>query len=267
MGNLTLIQYMYWEKVQPIAVETYDPLSSEHPLMINWSEIEARKHDQYDTDNGHGHKKIDNIISEEYKTAKIAKEGIIPEKLHEPQKRKGGGKGNNAEASSSTDTTLDLVMKCIKDMQKEMWLIPNKCVEILIEKLNKSGLIFKPPNKKDGDDVAFLNKSGLFGIRDVTISTDHITKDHIEASKIYIQTLSKSSKNRRKNVVIMPGLGGESYTTEQLQAVIDHEWLNGSVINSYLNHVQNHSHFLDRHILSWWVSHFLLLRASGNVKN
>ena len=52
------MQYMYKEKVQPIAVETYDPLSSEYPLMINWSEIEAGKRDQYDTDNGRGHGKV-----------------------------------------------------------------------------------------------------------------------------------------------------------------------------------------------------------------
>ncbi|KAE8782641.1 hypothetical protein D1007_43904 [Hordeum vulgare] len=120
--NLALIQYMNWEKVQPIAIETYDSLSSEYPLMINWSEIDVGKRDQYDTDNGCGHGKIDNIIIEEYRTAKIAKEGIIPEKIHEPEKCKGGGKG-------------------------------------------------------------------LFCIRDVFISTDHITEDHIEVAKVYIQTL------------------------------------------------------------------------------
>ena len=75
---------------------------------------------------------IDNIISEEYRNTKIAKEGIIPEEIPEPRKRKGGRKGNNAEASSSTDTTLDQVMKCIKDMQKEMRLIPDKCAEVMI---------------------------------------------------------------------------------------------------------------------------------------
>lgn len=60
------MQYMYWEKVQPTSIETYDPFSSEYPFMINWSEIEARKRDQYDTDNNRGHGKV-NIYDSNFK--------------------------------------------------------------------------------------------------------------------------------------------------------------------------------------------------------
>ena len=52
---LMFLQYMYWEKVQPTLVETFDPLLSEYPLMVNWSEMEAKKHDTYDTENDRGH--------------------------------------------------------------------------------------------------------------------------------------------------------------------------------------------------------------------
>lgn len=43
IGNLALVQYIYWEKVQPTGVDTFDPLTREYPLMLNWSETEAKK--------------------------------------------------------------------------------------------------------------------------------------------------------------------------------------------------------------------------------
>ncbi|XP_044385027.1 uncharacterized protein [Triticum aestivum] len=72
VGNLALIQYMYWEKVQPTSVETFDPLLSEYPLMVNWSEMEAKKRDIYDNENDRGHGTIDDLISEQYRHARIA---------------------------------------------------------------------------------------------------------------------------------------------------------------------------------------------------
>lgn len=65
----------------------------------------------------------------------------------------------------------------------------------------------------------------------------------------------------------MEGIGGETCTAEMLQAITSHEWLNGAVINSYCNHMQTRTPRSDRHVLSSWVSHWLLLRASGKVKN
>ncbi|KAE8819951.1 hypothetical protein D1007_02129 [Hordeum vulgare] len=62
--------------------------------MINSSDIEARKNDKYDTENDRGHGKIYDNISEEYRNAQIAKEGIISEEELEPQNCKGSGKGN-----------------------------------------------------------------------------------------------------------------------------------------------------------------------------
>ena len=48
------VQYMFWEKVQPLDEEAFDPLAHEYPLMVNWSEDEAMKRDAYDTAYGRG---------------------------------------------------------------------------------------------------------------------------------------------------------------------------------------------------------------------
>ncbi|KAE8798572.1 hypothetical protein D1007_26052 [Hordeum vulgare] len=53
-GNLALLQYAYWEKVQPIIGPKYDPLSLMSPLMRNWTETLTEKRDKYDYDYGCG---------------------------------------------------------------------------------------------------------------------------------------------------------------------------------------------------------------------
>ncbi|KAE8790193.1 hypothetical protein D1007_35528 [Hordeum vulgare] len=53
-GNLALLQYAYWEKVQPIIGPKYDLLSLMSPLMRNWTEPVAEKRDKYDYDYGSG---------------------------------------------------------------------------------------------------------------------------------------------------------------------------------------------------------------------
>ncbi|KAI4991823.1 hypothetical protein ZWY2020_040209 [Hordeum vulgare] len=56
-----------------------EPLSYEYPLMLNWSEIKAKKRDEYDSENGRGHGKFDDVIEEDHREAKVAKEGTLPE--------------------------------------------------------------------------------------------------------------------------------------------------------------------------------------------
>ena len=48
------MQYLFWEKVQPLDGETFDPLAHEYPLILNWTEDEALKRDAYDTSYGRG---------------------------------------------------------------------------------------------------------------------------------------------------------------------------------------------------------------------
>ncbi|XP_073358381.1 uncharacterized protein [Aegilops tauschii subsp. strangulata] len=404
--NLALLQYLFWEKVQPLDDEAFDPLAHEYPLMLNWSEDEAKKRDAYDTSYGRGNGTIDDVISEKYRQTLIAQQGRKAEEELEQEleqedcaKKK---KDNRDEASSSRDSTLDQVMKCIKDMQKEIRLLPQKCAEIVVEKLEKKGLVFKP-NKGSDDDIELVEhsedwvgkygpskyksskywtdvkstpakedidnrvdasfttgngnklarekgvhhntpgtgdegdpfviednvsdgssadkseeismdslntriknakengtpendgkendgkrkrkqskyclspyqqnggrkraKKSLFGIRAAMINTDYINEDHIEAAKVYIRTLADSEKLCSKTVVHMTGIGGETCTPEMLEAIISKKWLHGGVINSYCNHMQTHNPHADRHILSSWVSHWLILRADGKVNN
>ena len=73
------------------------------------------------------------MISEKYRQTLIAQQG---RKAKEELEQEDGTdraqrmKDNRDEASSSRDTTLDQVMKCIKDMQKEIRLLPEKCAEV-----------------------------------------------------------------------------------------------------------------------------------------
>ena len=48
------MQYIYWEKVEPIGVDTFDPLSRDYPLMLNWPEMKGKKRDDYDNMHGRG---------------------------------------------------------------------------------------------------------------------------------------------------------------------------------------------------------------------
>ena len=76
---------------------------------------------------------IDDVISEKYRQTLIAQQGRKAEEELEQQDgtdRAQRRKDNRDEASSSRDTTLDQVMKCIKDMQKEIRLLPEKCAEV-----------------------------------------------------------------------------------------------------------------------------------------
>ena len=66
----------------------------------------------------------------------ISQEGKFVEEESEPVDRTGRSrnrKENRDEASSSKDTTLDQIMKSIKDMQKEIRLVPKKCAEVITD--------------------------------------------------------------------------------------------------------------------------------------
>jgi len=71
------------------------------------------------------------VISEKYRQTLIAQQGRKAEEELEQEDRAQKKKDNRDEASSSRDSTLDQVMKCIKDMQIEIRLLPQKCVEVI----------------------------------------------------------------------------------------------------------------------------------------
>lgn len=75
----------------------------------------------------------------------------------------------------------------------------------------------------------FVTILDLFGVRAAMISTDYIDEEHIEAAKIYVQKLASSEKLCRKTVVHMTGIGGETCTSNMLEAIISKQWLQGAV--------------------------------------
>ncbi|KAF7101514.1 hypothetical protein CFC21_102835 [Triticum aestivum] len=148
IGNLALLQYIYWEKVEPIGVDTFDSLSHEYPLMVNWPETEGKKRDDYDNMHGRGTGNLENCVSQEYRRAKVAREGTVPDEETKKPKRKCGGrsrKPSTSGVSSNMTNSMDRVMTYIKLLHKEM----------VMEKLNTEGVLYKP-NKRDSNDE-FVN--------------------------------------------------------------------------------------------------------------
>ncbi|XBI77993.1 hypothetical protein VPH35_087765 [Triticum aestivum] len=146
--NLALLQYIYWEKVEPIGVDTFDPLSREYPLMVNWPETEGKKRDDYDNMHGRGTGNLENCVSQEYRRAKVAREGTVPDEETKKTKRKGGGrsrKPSTSGVSSNTTNSMDRVMTYIKLLHKEM----------VMEKLNTEGVLYKPNKRYNNDE--FVN--------------------------------------------------------------------------------------------------------------
>ncbi|XBI19091.1 hypothetical protein VPH35_060712 [Triticum aestivum] len=358
IGNLALLQYLFWEKVQPLDDEAFDPLAHEYPLMLNWSEDEAKKRDAYDTSYSRGNGTIvveklekkglvfkpnkgsdDDIEFVEhsedwvgkygptkYKSSKYwtavkstpAKEDIdnrvdasfTTGNGNKLAREKGvhhntpgtGDEGDpfviedNGNSPNPSLATVDMNdFPAITSTPKNMNEVSDgssadKSEEISMDSLNtriknakengtpendgkendgkrkrkQSKYCLSPYQQNGGRKRA---KKGLFGIRAAMINTDYINEDHIKAAKVYIRTLADSEKLCSKTVVHMTGIGGETCTPEMLEAIISKKWLHGGVINSYCNHMQTHNSRADRHILSSWVSHWLILRADGKVNN
>ncbi|KAI5000374.1 hypothetical protein ZWY2020_004963 [Hordeum vulgare] len=363
-----------------------EPLSYDYPLMLNWSELKTKKRDEYDSENGRGHGKFNDIIGEDHRQAKVAKEGTVPEveAQTETSKRNGG-------ASE--------VINIMKQIHKNVLTLPTKCAEIVIERLKKEGLIYKPSFKdinpeengvdesevyvkrkyaskyfpevdssllgerqKEKNNASFtnmpideelnddtgarINGSGICTPNDPFIvngnnspvrssssiptnefptvtrtlengsilildnmqndvspmgseaSIDKLNKDvhdvkrvrkasrwlkypyeqmdgrnvmdyldpeHIEAANGYINTLIENGTHRKDIVVKIPAADVDICTADMLGDIIKKKWLCGAVINAYCKQIQKRSKVADRHILSTWVSKWLLDRAGGRV--
>ena len=80
--------------------------------------------------------KIENFISEEYRRAKVAREGTVPEEETKKAKRKGGGRSRKPSmlaVSSNTNYSMDRVMPYIKLLHKEVLLIPERCAQVILK--------------------------------------------------------------------------------------------------------------------------------------
>nr|XP_040253816.1 uncharacterized protein LOC109737592 [Aegilops tauschii subsp. strangulata] len=142
-GNLALLQYVYWEKVQPLEGEcAFNPSLSMEPLMRNWTEAAASRRDKfdYDHDRGLGNIKIEDNITKEYR----AQERKVPEP-EKPKMKPAVGAAKKSKLASNTDEMMNLIMKrCMDYIRSQMKEIPEQVAERLLEKLNQNGVMYKP---------------------------------------------------------------------------------------------------------------------------
>ncbi|XP_073360455.1 uncharacterized protein [Aegilops tauschii subsp. strangulata] len=142
-GNLALLQYLYWEKVQPLEREcACNPSLSMEPLMRNWTEAAASRRDKFDYDQGRGRGniKIEDNITKEYR----AQERKVPEP-EKPKMKPAVGAAKKSKLASNADEMMNLIMKqCMDYIRSQMKEIPEQVAERLLEKLNQNGVMYKP---------------------------------------------------------------------------------------------------------------------------
>ncbi|XBI22099.1 hypothetical protein VPH35_063157 [Triticum aestivum] len=142
-GNLALLQYLYWEKVQPLKGEcAFNPSLSMEPLMRNWTEAAASRRDKFDYDHGRGRGniKIEDNITKEYR----AQECKVPEP-EKPKMKPAVGAAKKSKLASNADEMMNLIMKrCMDYIRSQMKEIPEQVSERLLEKLNQNGVMYKP---------------------------------------------------------------------------------------------------------------------------
>nr|XP_040253860.1 uncharacterized protein LOC120971806 [Aegilops tauschii subsp. strangulata] len=142
-GNLALLQYLYWEKVQPLEGEcAFNPSLSMEPLMRNWTEAAASRRDKFDYDHGRGRGniRIEDNITKEYR----AQERKVPEP-EKPKMKPAVGAAKKSKLASNADEMMNLIMKrCMDYIRSQMKEIPEQVAERLLEKLNQNGVMYKP---------------------------------------------------------------------------------------------------------------------------
>nr|XP_040246050.1 uncharacterized protein LOC109763479 [Aegilops tauschii subsp. strangulata] len=137
------MQYLYWEKVQPLEGEcAFNPSLSMEPLMRNWTEAAASRRDKFDYDHGRGRGniKIEDNITKEYR----AQERKVPEP-EKPKMKPAIGAAKKSKLASNADEMMNLIMKrCMDYIRSQMKEIPEQVAERLLEKLNQNGVMYKP---------------------------------------------------------------------------------------------------------------------------
>ncbi|XP_073359621.1 uncharacterized protein [Aegilops tauschii subsp. strangulata] len=141
-----LLKYLYWEKVQPVEGEcAYNPNLSIQPLMRNWTEGAATRRDRFDYDNGRGrgNVRIENNITQEYRAQEPNIRNNAP--TMKPKTKPANGNAKKSTTAPMSEDLMELLMKwCMDFIHTQMRQIPNQVAERLLEKLNKSGVMYKP---------------------------------------------------------------------------------------------------------------------------
>ncbi|XBI79550.1 hypothetical protein VPH35_088979 [Triticum aestivum] len=142
-GNLALLQYLYWEKAQPVEGDyAYNPNLSIQPLMRNWTKGAATRRDQFDYDNGRGrgNVKIKNNITQEYRAQEPKTPNNAP--TMKPKTKPANGNAKKSTTAPISEDLMELLMKqCMDFIHTQMRQIPDQVAERLLEKLNKAGVM------------------------------------------------------------------------------------------------------------------------------
>ncbi|KAE8790307.1 hypothetical protein D1007_35460 [Hordeum vulgare] len=330
VGNLSLIQYSYREKVQPTGID--EPLSYEYPLMLNWSELKAKKHDEYDLENGRGHGKI--VIE------RLKKEGLIykpsfkdinPEEngvdesevwvkrkyapkyfpevdsspLGERQEEKNNASFRNMpideELNDDTDACINgsgigtpndpFIVNGNNSPVRSLSSLPTNEFPKVTRTPENGGILILDDMQNDVSPVGSEATIDKFNedVQDVKrvrkasrwlqfpyeqmdgpkrvkkCNTKYLDVEHVEAANAYINTLIENGKHRKDVVVQIPAPDVDICTADMLEDIIKKKWLCDAIINAYCKQIQKRSKVAARHILSTWVSKWLLDRAAGRV--
>ncbi|XBI98292.1 hypothetical protein VPH35_018543 [Triticum aestivum] len=234
-GNLALLQYLYWEKVQPVEGEcAYNPNLSIQPLMRNWTEGAATKRDRFDYDNGRGrgNVRIENNITQEYR----AQEPNIPNNAPtmKPKTKPATGNAKKSTSAALSEDLMELLMKrCMDFIHTEMRQIPDQVAERLLEKLNKEGVMYKPaaavPSAENDPDEVDSFENGPYEKKEFVYKED------------------------------MDSDGEPIIDMTQPEVLPDHKTV-PEVIDAYMGHLElrvGHDHYL----CPVWRSKFLVDRA------
>nr|XP_045086414.1 uncharacterized protein LOC109734371 [Aegilops tauschii subsp. strangulata] len=163
-----------------------DPLLLQVPLMKNWTESKAEKRDKYDLENGRGHGLIDDCITKEYRMKKLADEQAESSKKHSSRKSSVTRKRKVdcvSEVPANLKPFMDRVMNDMKEIRKELFRMPELCAQRLLEKMNKTGVRYKPGTMAEKEGKLFGQNSESSGHYDLDseggdsfkLSTGHLS--------------------------------------------------------------------------------------------
>ncbi|XP_073353550.1 uncharacterized protein [Aegilops tauschii subsp. strangulata] len=266
--NAFTLRYMFWEKVQPLDDEAFDPLAHEYPLMLNWSEDEAKKRDAYDTSYGRGN---GTIVVE-----KLEKKGLVfkPNKGSDDDiefvehSEDWVGKYGPSKYKSSKYWTDVKSTPAKEDMDNRVdaSFTTGNGRKLACEK----GVHHNTPGTGDEGDPFVIEDNGNSPNPSLaTVDTNDFPA--ITSTPKNMNEVSDGSSADKSEEISMDSLNTRLFGIRV--AMINTDYINedhieaAKVINSYCNHMQTHNPRADRHILSSWVSHWLILRVDGKVNN
>ncbi|KAE8821886.1 hypothetical protein D1007_00079 [Hordeum vulgare] len=227
-GNLALLQYAYWEKVQPIIGPKYDPLSLMSPLMRNWTEPVAEKRDKYDYDYGRGVGMGDWSDPIE-----------VPDVSHEKAVTSLDTNEISSHESGHYNGVDEQVEKGI-GKRKRTASRAIKSPFVVVKPIKRAKLSAKANGKKSSADV-----------------------DVIKSSVMFVRACERSKKHKATQI-FNDGVT-DALTVERACQILKRQWISGDVMNAYSFFLLEEAKD-ERYIIpTWRVTWLLEYRKDKNV--